>query len=258
MNHDLLRGDVLNLPLASGSCQLAVTSPPYFGKVQYGDSDHEHGLGSLKSFITEMGDMATEVYRVLDDRGVFFLNIGDTMANSGGAGGDYNAGGRKDWKPKVKQGSTGIKGNQQCLVPERVAIELQERGWWVKRTIIWDKAPIVRPEAIAHVRRPLDQHETILMLVKGRGYRYRPGAHKMFGIELGDVWHFAPERKRTGHQAPFPEELPRRAILLTTAPGDRVLDPYVGSGTTTRVAERLGRRGVGVDLYAKGARDAQG
>lgn len=251
MNHSLIRATSSALPFPSGSFQLAVTSPPYFGKVQYGDSDLEQGLGTLKDYVDEVVEMSLEVHRCLDDSGVFFLNVGDTMANSGGAGGDYNAGGRKDWKPKVKQGSTGIRGSQHCLVPERIAIALQECGWWVKRTIVWNKAPTVRPEDVNHVRRPLDQHETILMLVKGKGYRYRPAAHKMFKIELGDVWHFAPERRRTGHQAPFPEELPRRAILLTTDPGDRVLDPYVGSGTTTRVAEQLGRVGVGVDLYAR-------
>jgi DNA modification methylase len=127
----------------------------------------------------------------------------------------------------------------------------------VKRVITWDKSPSVIPEDVQHVKRPLSASETVLMLIKpqpkkgGAIHRYRPDAHKILGIEKGDVWHFAPERKRTGHQAPYPEELPRRCILLSTVRGDRVLDPYVGSGTTTRVAEAAGRIGIGVDLYAK-------
>lgn len=244
-----VRADAQLLPFASRSCQIAVTSPPYFGKVQYGDGDAEHGLGTLGEYIDEIGHMAAEVWRVLDDRGTFWLNIGDTMANSGGAGGDYNAHGRKHWKRKVKQGSTGISGSQHALVPQRVAIALQDQGWLVRRWIVWSKAPYVRPENPNHVRRPLDQHETILLLAKHRDYRYRPGAHKMFNIPYGDVWNFPQERNRTGHFAPFPEELPRRAILLSSVAGDRVLDPYVGSGTTARVAESLNRVAVGADLY---------
>ncbi len=258
----LVRADALHLPLAEGSCQIAVASPPYFGKVAYGDDDLEHGRDTLGSYVEQITYMADAVYRALDDRGVFWLNVGDTMANSGGAGGDYNNGSRKDWKPKVKQGATGIVGPQHCLVPERVALAIQQHTpWQVKRRIVWDKSPTVIPEDVRHVRRPLSSHETIFMLVKPKpgkkrgqpkpdGYRYRPEAHKMFNIELGDVWHFSPERRRTGHQAPFPEELPRRCILLSTKPGDRVLDPYVGSGTTTTVADRLNRVGVGLDLYA--------
>lgn len=250
-----VRANASALPFPDGSIQCVVTSPPYFGKVAYGDDDvNEHGRGSLDSYVKEMVDVGLEMWRVTDDEAVFWLNLGDTMANSGGAGGDYNAGGRKDWKRKIKQGPTGLKGAQHCLAPERVVLGMQEAGWLVKRRIVWDKTPIVRPEDVNHVRRPLDAYEMIYMFVKGikrKPYRYRPDAHRLLDIELGDVWHFAPERKRTGHQAPFPEELPRRCILLSTVHGDRVLDPYVGSGTTTRVANALGRVGIGTDLYAR-------
>lgn len=252
----IIRGSAIDMPFEDGTFQLAITSPPYFGKVQYGDDPDEHGLGSLDEYVKEMVTMAEEVYRVTDRKAVFFLNIGDTMANSGGAGGDYNKGGRKDWKRKVKQGATGIKGSQHCLVPSRIALALQDQtDWMVRRWIIWDKTPIVRPEDVRHVKRPLDAHETILMLAKGPGYRYRPDAHEdrethRPGIQMGDVWNFPPVRVKTGHQAPFPEELPKRCILLCSAPGDKVLDPYAGTGTTVKVANEMGRVGIGVDLYA--------
>lgn len=64
-----------------------------------------------------------------------------------------------------------------------------------------------------------------------------------------NVWR-TPCAARNGHPAPFPAELPRRAILLSTWPGDVVLDPFCGGGTTVRVARALGRVGVGVDLSA--------
>jgi len=63
------------------------------------------------------------------------------------------------------------------------------------------------------------------------------------------VWTFPPEKaKRVGHPAPFPEELPRRLIKLYTYPGDVVLDPFAGSGTTLVVAKKLGRHFVGYEI----------
>jgi hypothetical protein len=68
--------------------------------------------------------------------------------------------------------------------------------------------------------------------------------------ETGSVWHFRPGGNGDSHLAPFPDELARRCILPTTLPGDVVLDPFSGSGTVPRVAAELGRRGIGIELYA--------
>ena len=63
------------------------------------------------------------------------------------------------------------------------------------------------------------------------------------------LWTFpGASARRTGHPAPFPEELPRRLIKLFSWPGDTVLDPMVGSGTTCRVAHRHGRCAIGFDI----------
>jgi DNA modification methylase len=71
------------------------------------------------------------------------------------------------------------------------------------------------------------------------------------GTPMGDVWDIgviAPvARERTGYPSQKPEALLDRVIRALTAPGDRVLDPYAGSGTTLAVAARLGRRFVGID-----------
>lgn len=64
------------------------------------------------------------------------------------------------------------------------------------------------------------------------------------------MWHFPPGGNGDPHLAPFPDELARRCILPTTLPGDLVLDPFSGSGTVPRVAEQLGRRAIGIELYA--------
>jgi site-specific DNA-methyltransferase (adenine-specific) len=63
------------------------------------------------------------------------------------------------------------------------------------------------------------------------------------------VWNMASAKKsKVGHPAPFPEELPYRCIKLFTYQNDLVLDPFVGSGTTCRVAKRLNRRYIGFDI----------
>jgi DNA modification methylase len=75
------------------------------------------------------------------------------------------------------------------------------------------------------------------------------------GTPLGDVWEIgivAPvARERTGYPTQKPEALLRRLIEACTEPGDRVLDPYLGSGTTLAVCHQLGRQAVGLDWSAE-------
>jgi site-specific DNA-methyltransferase (adenine-specific) len=86
----------------------------------------------------------------------------------------------------------------------------------------------------------------------GRRLRSSKTEEKSQGTPLGDVWEIgivAPVAKeRTGYPTQKPEALLRRWIEACTSPGDLVLDPYMGSGTTLAVAHQLGRRGVGIDL----------
>lgn len=63
-----------------------------------------------------------------------------------------------------------------------------------------------------------------------------------------NVLHLATETSNRRHSAAFPVELPAWFIRLFTQPGDVVLDPFVGSGTTALAAQRLGRRYVGIDI----------
>jgi site-specific DNA-methyltransferase (adenine-specific) len=61
------------------------------------------------------------------------------------------------------------------------------------------------------------------------------------------VWHLAPARRDGGHPAPFPVELARRAIRLSTWPGEVVFEPFAGAGTTLLAARQLGRRAIGIE-----------
>lgn len=259
VNHTGLDARMLHLHLQDleGCFATCVTSPPYWGLRRYGEHDREIGAGSLDQYLADMCNVGYAMHRLLDHRGIWWLNIGDTSSGSGGAGGDYNPGGRMDGRPKYRQGSTDIAPGQQCLVPWRLAMLLQDQGWLVRQVITWAKMTKdggrnrVRPEDPAHVRRPLFSSETVFMLTKGMEHRFCPRPKEE--VEWGNVWHFPPARN-TGHLAPFPDELVRRCLLLTFSDDEMnesnwVLDPFSGSGTTVRVARELGLSAMGVDLY---------
>jgi DNA modification methylase len=71
-----------------------------------------------------------------------------------------------------------------------------------------------------------------------------------------DVWAIPPA-KNNAHPAPFPEQLVENCVLLTTQPGDQVFDPFVGSGTTLAVAQRLRRVATGCEIDPKYIAQAQ-
>lgn len=233
---------------SKASAQCAVFSPPYFGLRRYGDDPDEIGADSLDQWVQDMVLSCRQLEEVLDDEAVMWINVDDTASGSGGAGGDYNSGGSKEGKRKYKQGKSGLPRMTWCSAPARLQIALQSDGWLLRSHIIWDKETVRRGETVeSHYRRPGRSYEDIFMFVKQRKYRWYPGNL----VEPGDVWHFppTPSGKTNGHVAPFPDELPRRCILPTTLEGDTVIDCFAGSGTTLRVANELGRIGIGSDLY---------
>jgi DNA modification methylase len=241
----ILQGNAIHLPLGNETIDAVVTSPPYWGLRTYGDdSENEIGRGSFDLYVGEMRVVFYEIKRVLHPEGVFWLNVGDTASGSGGAGGDYTSG-NKSGKPLYRQGKAPVNGGQWCGVPWRLAFMAQAMGFYLRHHITWDKGRL-RPESLAHVKRHGVGSEPIFMFTKQRStYNFRPDNL----TERGDVWHFAPSKGKQ-HLAPFPDELPKRCIEACTWPGDYVLDPFNGSGTTARVAEQMGRVGVGVELYA--------
>jgi site-specific DNA-methyltransferase (adenine-specific) len=242
-------GDCLAIlpDLPTASVQLICTSPPYLGQRRYGDDDREIGWGSLGVYLAELGYVLDQCHRVLDDDGTAWWVIGDKASGSGGAGGDHNKGGSKNWIAKYCKVDTGLANGQWTLAPYRFAIMAQERGWRVRSMITWDKSPTTRPEDPKHANRPLVSTETVVLLAKKVRHRWHPDRL----AEPADIWHIRPGSMPGAprHFAPYPAEIPRRAILAATRRGDTVLDPFNGSGTTTAVADELGRHGIGIELY---------
>jgi site-specific DNA-methyltransferase (cytosine-N4-specific) len=233
------------LPLRPNSVQCVVTSPPYFGLRRYGENDvQELGVGNLVRYLCDIRTIFRDISRTLDSLGVVWLNLGDSYAGSGGSGGDYRKGAMHGDKIAYRQGKTGIEQGSRCLVPQRIALDLLEDGWIIRQEIIWDKG-VVKPEDIKHVKRPLLQHETIWMLSRGK-HRFYP---ENIDFEKGNVWHISPNKKKKGSPAAMPDEIVKRCLKMTTMPGDIVFDPFAGSGTTLKVADEMGRIGIGTELY---------
>lgn len=242
--------------------QACVTSPPYLAQRRYGDNDLEGGTQTtLAGYVTWLADTLDQVRRVLRPDGLLWLNLGDKANGSGGAGGDWNTD-----SGRYKNSSntfTAARGPAKFRdpdyleasyldVPGAVLRALLLRGWRLRLPIVWQKTRPA-PEDQRHVRRPSWSHEMIYLLAPSSSH-HRSRFYPTLLKQRGSVWTFPAGGQGPAHLAPFPDELARRCILPSTLPGDLVIDPFAGSGTTLRVATAHGRRAAGIDLYAPVAR----
>jgi DNA modification methylase len=193
--------------------------------------------------------------------------------------------GRGDgYMPSRDAAAHGLKHKDLVGIPWRVAFALQDDGWYLRADIIWAK-PNPMPESVTD--RPTKSHEYLFLLTKSPRYFYDHAAVReplkstpeqylragksvrenhalgqVAGRSLGagsfatvpdgrnarSVWNIATRSYAGAHFATFPVELPERCIKAGSAPGDVVLDPFSGSGTTAWVARHHGRRAVGIEL----------
>ncbi len=238
-------------------------------------------------FVEHMVEVFREVKRVLRPDGTLWLNLGDsyaqqTVRHREGAGRRRGP----EWIDNERSSavSGNLKPKDLVGIPWRVAFALQADGWYLRSDIIWAK-PNPMPESVTD--RPTKAHEYIFLLSKSSRYYFDadavreaalaptvdgsepPGAMrsselKTLGLSRGTgrsnpsvthaggrnirtVWDIATQPYAGAHFATFPEAIPERCIKAGSAPGDVVLDPFNGSGTTGRVAQRLSRDYVGLD-----------
>ncbi len=263
----IIHADVLDglrgLPDASVHC--VVTSPPYFGLRSYG-VEGQLGLEATHAeYLGRMVAVFAEVSRVLRPDGTCWVNMGDSYAGSGkGRNGDGSHSEGHD-KQHTNRGTIegllnksvdidGLKPKDLMMMPARLALALQDAGWWLRSDIIWCKrAPM--PESVTD--RPTSAHEHIFLLSKAERYFYdaeavrsaslpasiRRAENKKNGAigegkrsdgmayssafddyhlnpagrNLWNYWLLSPEPYAEAHFATFPTEIPRRAILAGTS-----------------------------------------
>jgi DNA modification methylase len=172
----------------------------------------------------------------------------------------------------------GLKPKDLIGMPWRLAFALQADGWWLRSDIIWHK-PNPMPESVRD--RPTKSHEYIFLLTKSAKYYYDAEAvrepstelpsgninrknnhqvdHSNFGTSIPykpngtgrnrrTVWTIPTAPYKGAHFATFPPALVEPCILAGSKPGDMILDPFCGSGTTLEVAVHFGRNGIGIEL----------
>ena len=224
-NHKIIIGDSRKMKsVKDSSVHLIVTSPPYFNAKEYSS------WKTLPDYLEDMRATITECYRTLTPGRKFCLNISD-LPEKGGSG--------VRWIPL---------GSELLKVCLNAGFELVDR-------VIWFKTPMkgFQYGSLPYPPSPLicDSMEYIYILRKPNGgkpdythlTKLQKEASRLTRAEYAEytkqIWTMRRVRikgNEDGHIAPFPEELPLRCIKLYSFVGETVLDPFGGSGTTTRAA----------------------
>jgi len=226
INDEFISSDAI----PASSIDLIVTSPPYNVDIKYNSHDDQI---SYEEYLEFSKQWIAKCYKLANDTGRFCLNI-----------------------PLDKN-----KNGQQSVGADLTTIA-KKVGWKYHSTIIWNEGNISRRTAwgswmsasAPYVIAPV---ELIVVLYKKEwkktnGSRLNDIIKEEFMEWTNGVWTFNGEsKKRIGHPAPFPRELPRRCIKLFSYVGDAVLDPFMGSGTTLIEACLNNRKGIGVDVDQK-------
>lgn len=223
----IIKDDFINTDMIKeNSVDLIVTSPPYNVDIKY--NSHKDDL-SYSDYLEFTEKWISKAVSLLKDDGRMCLNI-----------------------PLDKN-----KGGQQSVYSDILQIA-KKAGLKYHSTIIWNEGNISRRTAwgsylsasAPYVIAPV---EIIVILHKNGWKKKEKGKSNITKKEFIDwtngLWTFQGEsKKRVGHPAPFPLELPKRCIKLFSYVGDTILDPFLGSGTTLIACLDENRNGVGVEI----------
>ncbi|MFH1231503.1 MAG: site-specific DNA-methyltransferase [Planctomycetota bacterium] len=232
-NDDIITTDCIK----KESVDLIITSPPYNVDIKYGSHDDKMTYDTYLEFTRKW---ITKCYELSKDDGRFCLNI-----------------------PLDKN-----KDGQQSVGADITTIA-KKIGWKYHSTIIWNEGNISRRTAWGSFKSASAPYviapvELIVILYKKHWKKLCESRENDITKEefmnwTNGVWVFNGEsKKRVGHPAPFPRELPKRCIKLFSFIGNTILDPFLGSGTTLIEAYMNKRKGIGVDIdlnYCKLARN---
>ncbi len=237
MKHIIYQGDTLERvqEIPKESIQLTITSPPYYNAKEYNKEDNNIGNNkSYEDYLSKIKRLLIQIYDITVDGGIVVWNT-----------------------------SPVIDGENRFMIPQDTHTLFTQVGFICRDDITWKK-----PDGAAKLRcggwcqnkgKPLTWHPNIVdekvMVYKKPGKRetkefdnirlYYPEMPKDL---LTNIWMINPETQTHWHDAPFPEELVKRCILLYSFKEDVVFDPFLGSGTTMKVARALKRNSIGIEL----------
>lgn len=227
------RGDLVE----AGSVDLVMTSPPYWNLKDYGHPD-QIGASDYEKYHERLVNVWSACFTAAKPEGVMVVNVGNRRL-------------AKRFYP--------------------LAFDIAERmeGWQLWDTLIW-YVPNALPQPNHYIERLFDnKFEFLLVFIKDETLSYKfhkPRVPQKYatadsrlhkknarGRCLGNVIRIPayrpPNVKQLGyHVAAYPEELVALMLESYTDPGDVVLDPFLGSGTTLKVARAMGRKGIGVEI----------
>ena len=288
MKDTILFGDAREtLSAFIDKARMCVTSPPYYGLRNYGDEEKQIGQEETpEEYISNLVEVFREVRDVLTDDGTLWVNIGDSYYNyRPGKGQALNkqtvSSNDQDLPQKcARRGNKldGLKEKDLIGIPWMLAFALRADGWYLRQDIIWHK-PNPMPESVRD--RCTKAHEYLFLLSKNKKYYYDIEAIKEPAKDWGtrdrtkgkyhnqgsglqphsgltksypkknkrSVWSISPRPYKGAHFAVFPPELIEPCILAGSKPGDIILDPFMGSGTTAMVAKKLSRYYLGCELH---------
>ena len=238
----IIIGDSRAMPeIEAATIDLVVTSPPYWHIKDYGVAGQiGYGQG-LHQYLTDLFYTWSECFRVLRPGSRLCINIGDQFARSSVYG-------------RYKVIPLHAEFIVQC---EKIGFDFLGSIIWQKKTTMNTSGGAVVMGSYPYPPNGLVEidYEFILIFKK-------PGASRKVSKEVKEAskltkeewkeyfsghWRFGGARQ-LGHEAMFPEELPRRLIRMFTFQGDTVLDPFLGSGTTVKAALESGRNALGYEI----------
>jgi len=266
--------------------QTCITSPPYFGLRDYGHPGQIGLENTPDEYITALVDVFRCVHDVLADDGTLWLNIGDSYASGGRKTRDSDDKLVHRGMETRPVDPEGLKPKDLIGIPWMLAFALRADGWYLRQDIIWHK-PNPMPESVRDRCTNAHEYVFLLskseryyfdseamkepaVSEKGRGAigRGEQGSAKAVGCNgrqpqqdhsgwLGgdgetrnrrSVWTVATRPYKGAHFATFPPALIEPCVLSGSRPGDIVLDPFMGSGTTAVVAVQHGRQYIGCEI----------
>ena len=243
--HVLVLSDARDLTLPENSVHLAVTSPPYWTLKKYRDGRGQLGhIADYEEFLNELDRIWNLCFRALVPGGRLVCVVGDVCLS------------RKR------------NGGRHTVVPLHASIQERCRvlGFDNLAPIIWHKIANAAYEVeggSSFLGKPYEPNavvkndiEFILMERKPGGYRAPDVPSRVLSVISAEnhqkwfqqIWSGLPGASTKEHPAPYPLEVAERLVRMFSFVGDTVLDPFMGTGTTTIAAARCGRNSVGCEI----------